>query len=163
MIQVPLMNIHNLPPKSFSHFLLGKNLRINEYQRYLFPLKEIFLLCLMPCKVSNESQQHFPANSIYTKILGQLLESCANLKIVAEEYYFSQVALVIKFLIPISLENVFVLETWSQIPIIQINVFAQEIQCQIIVFLVSAYALVTKSLMTVIQHIAYVLMDKCRT
>ena len=163
MIQVPLMNIHNLPPKSFSHFLLGKNLRINEYQRYLFPLKEIFLLCLMPCKVSNESQQHFPANSIYTKILGQLLESCANLKIVAEEYYFSQVALVIKFLIPISLENVFVLETWSQIPIIQINVFAQEIQCQIIVFLVSAYALVTKSLMTVIQHIAYVLMDKCQT
>ena len=163
MIQVPLMNIHNLPPKSFSHFLLGKNLRINEYQRYLFPLKEIFLLCLMPCKVSNESQQHFPANSIYTKILGQLLESCANLKIVAEEYYFSQVALVIKFLIPISLENVFVLETWSQVLIIQTNVFALEIRFQTIVVLVSAYAQPTKSLTAMIQHSVCVLMDNNQT
>ena len=43
------------------------SLRINEHQKYLFSLK--LLLCLMPCEVSNESQQHFPANLIFAKIL----------------------------------------------------------------------------------------------
>jgi hypothetical protein len=64
MIQVPkLMNILNLPTKSFSHFLFE-----NEFENKFLTKVFVFFKTLS-CELINESQQHFPANPIYIKDL----------------------------------------------------------------------------------------------